>query len=126
MGVVMTTPATPAIFQCKIQDLLFYLHLANIFRSDFGMEYTGSSYEGEMKNGRMEGKGEYTLPPSLGTKYEGEMKDGMFHGEGTLYFSNGSKYIGKWVLLWRGNTHLQMAWNTAVKNGNIVMVMIEG
>ena len=107
--VVMTTPATPAIFQCKIQDLLFYLHFANIFRSDFGMEYTGSSYEGEMKNGRyiiyvlklcrkqtlsnklfelmfdlhahsvsrMESKGEYTLPPSLGTKYEGEMKDGM-------------------------------------------------
>ncbi|EDO43893.1 predicted protein [Nematostella vectensis] len=60
------------------------------------MEYTGSSYEGDYQNERMEGKGEYTFPPSLETRYEGDMKDGMFHGEGTLYFSNGSKYVGKW------------------------------
>lgn len=44
----------------------------------------------------MEGQAEYTLPPSLKKKYVGEMKDGMFHGEGTLFFSNGSKYVGKW------------------------------
>jgi len=60
------------------------------------MEYTGSNYEGDFKNGRMEGQGEYQLPPSLETKYVGEMKDGMFHGKGTLFFSNGSKYVGKW------------------------------
>ncbi|KAK2571222.1 MORN repeat-containing protein 5 [Acropora cervicornis] len=60
------------------------------------MEYTGSNYEGDFKNGRMEGQGEYQLPPSLETKYVGEMKDGMFHGKGTLFFSNGSKY-GKYT-----------------------------
>ncbi|CAK8674025.1 unnamed protein product [Clavelina lepadiformis] len=59
-----------------------------------GMEYTGSKYDGDWKNGRLEGKGTYTLPTE--TKYEGELKDGMFHGKGTLYFPNGSKYVANW------------------------------
>ncbi|XP_056258788.1 MORN repeat-containing protein 5 isoform X1 [Seriola aureovittata] len=58
------------------------------------MEVTGSRYKGETKNGRMEGKGEYTFPTE--TKYEGEMKDGMFHGKGVLHFPNGSKYEATW------------------------------
>ncbi|XP_042193096.1 MORN repeat-containing protein 5 [Callorhinchus milii] len=58
------------------------------------MEYTGSSYVGEYKNGRMEGHGKYTLPTD--TIYEGGMKDGLFHGQGTLYFPNGSKYEAFW------------------------------
>ncbi|PAA61479.1 hypothetical protein BOX15_Mlig026783g1 [Macrostomum lignano] len=58
------------------------------------MEYLGSSYEGDIKNERMEGKGKYSFPTD--TKYEGEMKDGMFHGKGTLYFPNGSKYDARW------------------------------
>ncbi|XP_056395381.1 MORN repeat-containing protein 5 [Hyla sarda] len=58
------------------------------------MEYTGSRYDGEHQNGRLEGKGEYILPTE--TRYEGEMKDGMFHGQGTLYFPNGSKYEARW------------------------------
>ncbi|XP_057289668.1 MORN repeat-containing protein 5-like [Hydractinia symbiolongicarpus] len=60
------------------------------------MEYTGSSYSGDYKNGRLEGKGNYQFPTSVGTKYVGDMKDGKFHGEGTLYFTNGSKYKGQW------------------------------
>ncbi|XP_072016006.1 MORN repeat-containing protein 5-like [Amphiura filiformis] len=58
------------------------------------MEYTGSGYEGDHKNGRMEGKGKYTFPTD--TKYEGDMKDGQFHGKGTLFFPNGSKYEATW------------------------------
>ncbi|CAG2217929.1 MORN repeat-containing protein 5 [Mytilus edulis] len=58
------------------------------------MEYTGSSYDGDHKNGRMEGKGKYEFPTE--TKYEGDMKDGMFHGKGTLFFPNGSKYDASW------------------------------
>ena len=34
------------------------------------MEYTGSSYEGQHLNGRLEGEGEYTFP--TGTIYKGE------------------------------------------------------
>ncbi|XP_065068546.1 MORN repeat-containing protein 5-like isoform X2 [Rhopilema esculentum] len=44
----------------------------------------------------MEGKGEFTFPASLQTKYVGEMNDGMFHGKGTLYFQDGSKFVGEW------------------------------
>ncbi|KAL4219591.1 MORN repeat-containing protein 5 [Mactra antiquata] len=58
------------------------------------MEYTGSSYEGDYKNGRLEGNGKYTFPTE--TRYEGELKDGMFHGKGTLFFPNGSKYVATW------------------------------
>nr|XP_040054400.1 MORN repeat-containing protein 5 [Gasterosteus aculeatus aculeatus] len=58
------------------------------------MEFIGSSYNGGTKNGRMDGKGEYTFPTT--TKYEGEVKDGMFHGKGVLHFSNGSKYEATW------------------------------
>ncbi|XP_010770883.1 MORN repeat-containing protein 5 isoform X2 [Notothenia coriiceps] len=58
------------------------------------MEFIGSSYKGDTKNGRMDGKGEYTFPTE--TKYEGEMKEGMFHGKGVLHFPNGSKYEATW------------------------------
>ena len=51
------------------------------------MDYTGSSYKGDMKNDKMEGKGEYTFPS--GTKYIGSFKDGQFDGKGTLHFKNG-------------------------------------
>ena len=58
------------------------------------IEYVGRSYDGTLVNGRMEGKGNYTLPTD--TRYEGDMLDGMFHGNGTLYFPNGNKYIATW------------------------------
>ncbi|XP_062870449.1 MORN repeat-containing protein 5 isoform X2 [Trichomycterus rosablanca] len=58
------------------------------------MEFTGSSYSGAYRNGRMEGRGEYRLPTQ--TRYEGEMQDGMFHGKGVLHFPNGSQYEGTW------------------------------
>lgn len=51
------------------------------------MDYTGSSYEGDMKNDKMEGEGVYTFPS--GTKYIGSFKDGQFDGKGTLHFKNG-------------------------------------
>ncbi|CAB1318119.1 unnamed protein product, partial [Coregonus sp. 'balchen'] len=44
------------------------------------MEFTGSSYTGAFKNGRMEGEGEYKFPTE--TRYVGEMKNGMIHGKG--------------------------------------------
>ncbi|XP_025113528.1 MORN repeat-containing protein 5-like [Pomacea canaliculata] len=58
------------------------------------MEYTGSNYDGDYTNGRMEGQGIYTFPTE--TRYEGEMQDGMFHGKGTLFFTNGSRYEAIW------------------------------
>merc|ERR1712098_9999 len=78
-----------------------------IFESDFdcltaAMEaenyelgYTGSSYSGDMKNGRMEGKGEYSF--ASGTRYCGEMKDGQFHGSGVLHMTTGARIDGTWA-----------------------------
>ncbi|KAG7477328.1 hypothetical protein MATL_G00092740 [Megalops atlanticus] len=58
------------------------------------MEFSGSSYDGEYRNGRMEGRGKYILPTK--TTYVGGIEDGLFHGKGVLYFPNGSKYEGTW------------------------------
>lgn len=46
------------------------------------MDYTGSSYEGERVNGRIEGKGTYEFPS--GTVYTGEFKDGECAPQRTL------------------------------------------
>nr|VZH90228.1 unnamed protein product [Spirometra erinaceieuropaei] len=74
------------------------------------MELLGSSYVGDYKNKRMEGKGTYKLP--TGAQYEGEMKDGMFHGEGVLYFTDGSKRFYTEIL-----NGLQPAGRTNLTNG---------
>lgn len=58
------------------------------------MEYVGTSYKGESRDGRFEGNGTYNF--STGTKYIGELKDGMFHGKGTIFFENGGKYEAMW------------------------------
>ncbi|KAJ4461603.1 putative radial spoke head 1 [Paratrimastix pyriformis] len=59
------------------------------------MELTGSKFEGELQNGRMEGHARFTFPEGSSV-FEGEMKDGMFHGDGTLHFPDGGKYVAKW------------------------------
>ena len=41
-----------------------------------------SSYDGDRKNGRMEGHGKYTFPS--GTIYTGPATDREFHGQGVL------------------------------------------
>ena len=39
-----------------------------------------ANYNGDLKNGRMQGKGVYFFPN--GVKYVGEWNDGQFHGKG--------------------------------------------
>lgn len=54
-----------------------------------------SLYEGERKNGRMEGHGKCTFPS--GTVYTGQFLDGEFHGEGVLAYTGGcGKYLATW------------------------------
>jgi|SouAtlMetagenome_1021521.scaffolds.fasta_scaffold107146_2 hypothetical protein len=43
-----------------------------------------SSYDGDRKNGRMEGHGKYTFPS--GSIYTGQLLDGEFHGQGVLEY----------------------------------------
>lgn len=51
-------------------------------------------YEGERKNGRMEGFGTYRFPS--GTVYKGFFLDGEFHGEGMLQYEDCGKYHATW------------------------------
>ena len=62
--------------------------------SDFDFEWSGSSYEGPMKDGWFHGFGEFSFPS--GVVYEGEFYKGEFHGKGTLIFPSGGKYIATW------------------------------
>ena len=41
-----------------------------------------------------DGFGELTFPN--GDKYEGEWKDGEINGQGTMSFENGGTYMGEW------------------------------
>ena len=52
----------------------------------------GDIYEGEMRNGKMEGKGIYRF--SSGERYEGEFKNNMFDGKGVYFYIDGSKKVG--------------------------------
>ena len=55
--------------------------------------YNGKSiYEGELLNGKFEGKG--VLLRSNGDIYEGEFKNGLKDGMGVFLFAEGDKYIG--------------------------------
>lgn len=51
-------------------------------------------YEGERKNGRIEGHGVYRFPS--GTVYTGQFVDGEFHGEGVLQYEDCGKYEATW------------------------------
>jgi hypothetical protein len=58
----------------------------------------GSTYEGEWKNGNMNGWGIYTFEKgNMGQKYKGEFKNGQFEGEGTFWAVDGSRFEGTWV-----------------------------
>ena len=53
----------------------------------------GAKYEGYFNNGRMHGKGSYTL--ENGDKYVGEFNDGKPLGQGVFLSISGKKYIGE-------------------------------
>jgi hypothetical protein len=52
------------------------------------------SYDGEWKNGRMDGAGTYLFRD--GKTYEGRFAKGKQDGEGTAYYPGGQKYVGSW------------------------------
>lgn len=55
----------------------------------------GTRYEGELKGGRMNGRGAYIW--SSGNRYEGELVNGNFQGQGTMTWANGDRYVGQWA-----------------------------
>ncbi|XP_026191034.1 radial spoke head 1 homolog [Cyclospora cayetanensis] len=55
----------------------------------------GSTFEGELVEGRREGYGTYAFPN--GDKYEGLYKNGKRHGKGRLTFSDGGFFHGEFL-----------------------------
>ncbi len=53
-----------------------------------------AGYEGEMVNGKKQGKGKYTF--SNGATYEGDWSDDCPHGKGKYTYENGDIYDGDW------------------------------
>lgn len=60
----------------------------------FKLSLSNGSYEGELKDGKLNGFGTYTF--NNGDKYEGHWKDGKKHGHGTYTHPLGT-YVGDWV-----------------------------
>lgn len=81
--------------------------MENLFLSQFvkrpngdylgGVEYKefkdGSRYEGELLNGKWNGKGIYYY--INGDKYLGDWLDDKFHGKGVYIFEKGDRYEGE-------------------------------
>ena len=55
----------------------------------------GEKYEGDWKNNKRDGKGEYFLKDGIKI-YEGDWKNDKFNGRGIFYYNNGDKYEGDW------------------------------
>jgi 1-phosphatidylinositol-4-phosphate 5-kinase len=55
----------------------------------------GTSYSGQFKDGKMNGRGVLLWPP--GDRYEGEWRDGTQNGQGTFAAADGSMYFGGWA-----------------------------
>ena len=54
-------------------------------------------YEGEVKDGKMNGDGTEYYPSSDQIKYEGHFRKGKYDGKGIMYDENGKiVYDGKW------------------------------
>ena len=58
-----------------------------------GVGQVQPKYEGEITDGKPNGKGIETFPN--GEKYVGEFKDGEYHGQGIYTWKDGRKYVGK-------------------------------
>ena len=99
--------------------IILLLSLPTFGQSSEGTEkgtykYVGrSKYEGEWKEGKLNGQGIYTW--SDGEKYEGEWKEGKRHGQGTDTWSDGEGKI-------EGEFKEGKVWNVKVynKSGKVI------
>lgn len=95
-------------------------------------------YEGEYRDGKLNGRGVYTWPH--GTRYEGEFRDGKRNGRGVYTWPDGSGYTGGWyndyfsgfgtLTLVRGNSSIESYWEREGKgkwigNNYVVQGMFE-
>ena len=65
-----------------------------------GGDWQTATYEGQYKDGKMNGTGLLQYPN--GDRYEGEFKDDLPHGNGVHEWSRGNTYEGEWL---KGKPH---------------------
>jgi len=85
-----------------------------------GIANDGGKYEGEIENGKPNGKGE--LIYRNGTRYVGEYLDGTWNGQGSFYFPDGEKWVGEfkqdapWNIIWFDRDgNIIVKWGDGVK-----------
>jgi hypothetical protein len=71
-------------------DNLFVIEIQN---GTGVIKFISCTYDGEIKNGKMEGKG--VIHSQNGHRYEGEFKENKLWGKGTYIHKNGNKYVGE-------------------------------
>ena len=88
----------------------------------------GNVFEGELKNGRFDGKGKIILCDK--GVYEGEFKNGKIEGKGKMVYSDGNFYEGNWkenkydgkgILKKRNGDFLDGIWNNNKCTGKCIL-----
>lgn len=89
----------------------------------------GSSYEGELNGGKIEGQGVYTCRGLDGFVYDGKWKNGMFNGFGTCYYGEfgcACRYVGNFgdcaregngTMYYRGGNVYEGEWHLGKRHG---------
>jgi hypothetical protein len=82
-------------------------------------------YDGELRNGKMNGRGYYTWPD--GDSYKGEYRDDLRNGRGVYTWASGNRYEGEWrdgaangwgVKTWVGGNRYEGEWRDDKANGS--------
>ena len=93
----------------------------------------GSIYEGDFKNDKREGNGVFYY--ANGDRYKGQFKDGFYQGNGIFYFNNGdkyeggfdkNKYSGKGRYFYHNGDKFEGLWKNDKKNGEGVHMFLNG
>lgn len=71
-----------------------FIYAQNVSVGKYIFQKNGSTYYGELKGGKPDGKGKTTF--ITGDTYEGEYVKGMRQGYGVYTFTDGEKYEGNW------------------------------
>ena len=93
----------------------------------------GSKYEGEFKDGILNGQGTFTS--SGGSKYVGKFRNGKRNGHGTFTSPDGSKYVGKFrkgkrngqgIFTWSDGGKYEGEWKNGVFHGQGAVTLADG
>lgn len=76
------------------EDLYYGYDGKPIDATTIRLNFNGSTYLGEIKDGKMNGNRMFVLKD--GRCFVGEFENNSVHGNGTLYHTNGNRLVGKW------------------------------